>query len=215
MRLRSFQRFLRGLRRGDLPKGDLTILKCDAFGVRGRPEIERRLGAVKGYAPRIDLDRLRALPDGTLGREYARLLDAQGYAPFEVSGELEPELVARNTFGLRIAATHDIVHVLTGFDTSWAGEMGVLGFSVSQDYSRAQRWFALPVATLLYPILAPGRITAIFRSLREGLRMGARAEFVLGRRLEEDFERPVDELRRELGIAIAPGASTSLPPRSE
>jgi ubiquinone biosynthesis protein COQ4 len=215
VRLRSFRRFLTGLRRRDLPKGDLTVLKCDAFGVRGRPEVERRLGSVQGYAPRIDLDRLRGLPDGTLGREYARLLDAQGYSPFEVSGELEPELVARNTLGLRIAATHDIVHVLTGFDTSWAGEMGVLAFSVAQDYSRAQRWFALPVATLLYPILAPRRIAAIFRSLGEGLRMGARAEFVLGRRLEEDFDRPVLELRQELGIATGRDVSAMFPARLE
>lgn len=93
-----------------------------------------------------------------------------------------------------------MVHVLTGFDTSWAGELGVLGFSVTQGYTTAQRYLALPLA--LYPLLAPRQIPALWRCLRQGWRMGKQARFVLGCRLEDWFERPVDEVREELGIVV-------------
>jgi ubiquinone biosynthesis protein Coq4 len=182
------------------PLGDLAILKADAFDVRAAPEAEARLEAVRGYLPRIDLAALRSLPDGTLGREYARMLDNGGLSPFTVSEGFDPEVLRRNAFAARYAVTHDMFHVLTGFDTSWAGEMGVLAFAAAQGYTRMQRWVGLPLAALLYPMFSPRNTFAIFRALRRGWRMGKRARFLLGVRLEEHFGRPVAELRAELGL---------------
>jgi ubiquinone biosynthesis protein COQ4 len=201
MNLASFKAFWRTLRQ-DGPKGDMTIYKCDAFGVRASPAVEHELEAVRGYAPRVDLDALRALPDGTLGREYVRLLDDNGYDAFEITDAVPRDMLARNVFGLRIAVTHDMMHVLTGFDTSWAGELGVLAFSVAQDYARAQRYVALPLALLLYPLRAPWQIPALLRCLRQGWRMGKQARFVLGHRLEDWFARPVGEARQMLDIVV-------------
>lgn len=201
MRFASFKAFWRVLRAGG-PTGDMAIYKCDAFGVRGSPAVERALAPVRGFAPRVDLAALRVLPDGSLGREYARLLDDNGYGAFEVSDAVSPDMLARNVFGLRLAVTHDMVHVLTGFDTSWAGELGVLAFSCGQGYSRGQRYVALPLALVLYPLRAPWQLRALLRCLRQGWRMGKQARFVLGERLEDWFARPVDEVRQMLGIVV-------------
>jgi ubiquinone biosynthesis protein Coq4 len=100
----------------------------------------------------------------------------------------------------RYAVTHDMFHVLMGFDTSLAGEIGVLAFAAAQGYTRVQRWIGLPLAALLYPLFSPRSTPAIFRALRRGWRMGKRARFLLGVRLEEKFDRPVSELRLELGL---------------
>jgi ubiquinone biosynthesis protein COQ4 len=182
--------------------GDMALLKADAFGVRGTRETESRLEAVRGYAPPLDMDALRALPEGTLGREYARLLDRGGYEPLTVSADIEPELLARNAFAYRLQITHDMFHVLTGFDTSYAGEIGVLAFTTAQGYTRVQRYLALPMAMLLYPILAPRQIQAIYCCVRQGWRMGKRASFLIAKPLEDGLSRPVAELRAELGIEL-------------
>lgn len=201
MRLRSLLRAIRVRRQGG-PLGDMAILKCDAFRMRGTKAVEAKLGAVRGYAPPIDMDALRALPDGTLGRDYVRLLEDNGYTPLTVSKDIEPELLARNTLPYRLVITHDMLHVLTGFDTSWAGELGVLAFTAAQGYTRAQRYVSLPMAILFYPLIAPRQIRAMFRCLVQGWRMGKRAAFVLGQRLEDVFARPITELRAELAIEV-------------
>ena len=207
IRVKQLLKASRLLRSGG-PLGDAAILKADAFDVRAAPSAEAQLGAVRGYLPRIDMAALRGLPDGTLGREYARMLDENGLSPFTVSEDFDPEVLRRNTFAARYAVTHDMFHVLTGFDTSWAGEMGVLAFAAAQGYTRVQRWIGLPLATVLYPIFSPRNAMAVFRALRRGWRMGKRARFLLGVRLEEHFERPIADLRAELGIepdvSIAP-----------
>lgn len=202
MRFKSLLRAIRLYRNGGAI-GDIAILKTDAFRARATAAVETQLADVRGYAPAIDLDDLRALPEGTLGREYARFLDDRGLQPFVITDAIEPEILARNTFGHRVALTHDMFHVLTGFDSSLPGELGVLAFTSAQGYSRAQRYVALPLAVLLYPLVNPTRIRSLFRCLRAGWRMGKRARFVLGRRLEEQFATPVNDIRSQLDIAVS------------
>jgi ubiquinone biosynthesis protein Coq4 len=206
IRVKQLMKAARLLRSGG-PLGDAAILKADALGVRAAPSAEAQLEDVRGYLPRIDLEALRCLPDGTLGREFARMLDKNGLSPFTVSADFDREILSRNTFAVRYAVTHDIFHVLTGFDTSWPGEMGVLAFAAAQGYSWAQRWISLPLAALLYPFFGPRNAVAVFRALRRGWRMGKRARFLLGVRLETHFARPLADLRAELGIEANLGIS--------
>ena len=195
------------LRAGKANPGDFAILKADAFGARANPEVLARLQSVVGYYPPIDLEFLATLPSGSLGYEYARHMRSLALQPLTVSPALE-EVARRNVFALRYAITHDIFHVLLGFDTSYAGEMGVLAFAVAQGYSPLQRP-ALWIATILYPLLAPGQIRAIFENRRAGLRLGREARFLLGYRFEEMWERPLLEVAQELGLAIAPIRASS------
>ncbi|NUQ76419.1 MAG: hypothetical protein HUU21_23010 [Polyangiaceae bacterium] len=201
IRMKQLFKATRMLREGG-PLGDAAILKADALGVRATPSTEVQLEGVRGYLPRIDIAALRGLPGGTLGHEYAQFLDKNGLVPFTVSADFDPEILRRNTFAARYAVTHDMFHVLTGFDTSWAGEMGVLAFAAAQGYTRAQRFLGLPLAALLYPLFSPRQAIAVFRALRRGWRMGKRARFLLGVRLEEHFDRPIADLRAELGIEL-------------
>ncbi len=175
--------------------GDLAVLKADVLGATANPQVMARLELVVGYHPPIDLEMLAALPPGTFGYEYARHMQLNALRPIEVSPELD-NVARENVFALRYAITHDIFHVLLGFDTSYAGEIGVLAFAVAQNYSFSQK-VALWVATILYPLLAPGQVREIFANRRAGLALGHQANFLLGYRFEEMWERPLSEVKRE------------------
>jgi ubiquinone biosynthesis protein Coq4 len=187
--------------RAGAPLGDVVVLKLDALsGVSN--EVARKLEPVRGWAPTHDLPALRRLPAGTLGREYARFLDDNGRVPLEVSPAVR-ERFRENPYALRYTATHDLHHVLAGFDTSLAGEAGVLAFNVGQRTAPVGRW-ALWIVRLLYTLIAPWQARSIARNLRDGLAMGRAAELVMAAPLESWFEEPLEDVRAKLRLPAVP-----------
>lgn len=178
--------------------GDFAILKSDIFGAKVSTEVADKLQNVVGYHPNIDLDKLIAYPQGTFGREYAEHMKINNLQPLNISPELE-EVAQRNVFALRYVITHDIFHVLLNFDTSYAGEIGVLAFAAAQNYSKSLKislWFA----KLLYPIIAPRQIQAIVANQKKGQQLGENAKFLLGYRFEKHWEEPLNKVRENLGL---------------
>ncbi len=175
--------------------GDFALLKADALGGRDNPRMLARLERVAGPPPEIDLEQLRGLPQGSFGRAYAEALIGGGLTPLTVSPDLAA-VVQRNRFALRYLVTHDMFHVMLGYDTSLAGEIGVLAFATAQGYGRRMT-AALVLATLFYPLCAPHRVRRILAHLGQGWRRGREAVFLLGEPLEERFAEPLDALRRE------------------
>jgi ubiquinone biosynthesis protein Coq4 len=178
--------------------GDFAILKADAFGAIVNPEIASKLQPLVGYHPPIDLEELSHYRKSSFGWEYAHHMKVNHLKPFNVSPELE-EIAKRNVFALRYAVTHDIFHVLLGFDTSYAGEIGVLAFAAEQNYSSSLK-VSLSLATVLYPVVAPSQIKEIFAHLHKGQELGKKAEFLLGFRFEDYWERPLSEVKAMLGL---------------
>ena len=178
--------------------GDVAILKAEAFGVKLNPTLEAKMKPVIGYHPKIDLEKLSRLSPETLGYQYAEHMKKNQLQPFEISKEAS-KIAENNVFSLRYSITHDLFHVLLGFDTSYAGEIGVLAFAAEQNYSSSLT-LSLAIARLLYPILAPQQIPQIFRNLRRGRELGKQANFLLNYRFEENWERPLAEIKAELGI---------------
>lgn len=181
--------------------GDVPVYKGELSGARARPEVEAQLDAVRGYAPAVDLDALAQLPEGTLGREYLRFLQVNELHPIVLTGNCDPEMVARNAFTVRYAIIHDMVHVLTGFDASWPGEVGVWAVVGGQNYSKGFRVTAI-VALMFALVRCPLRLGEAWRSFRRGWAIGEGAKLLLAVRLEQHFARPLDELRSELGIEV-------------
>ncbi|MDZ7961515.1 MAG: Coq4 family protein [Aulosira sp. DedQUE10] len=178
--------------------GDFAILKSDLLGAKVAPEVADKLRSLAGYHPRIDLEKLSQYPEGSFGREYADHMNANHLKPLNVSPELD-EVAKRNVFALRYVVTHDIFHVLLGFDTSYAGEIGVLAVANAQNYSKSFK-ISLLLAKLLYPLLAPQQVKAIFANLQKGHELGNKAEFLLGYRFEEHWQEPINEVRKSLSL---------------
>lgn len=188
----------------ELHIADIAVLKADAFGTRGNATCERRLAGLDRLdGADHDLDALAALPQHTFGYAYARFMLDNGLSPFVLTDEVAPEVRRRNAFAIRYATTHDMFHVLLGFDTSWPGELGVLGFAVGQGYTGWQV-FAAVLAFVLYPFLCGFRVRALIRAWRRGLRLGRRASYLLALPLEQRFEEDLGDLRAELGLLPEP-----------
>jgi ubiquinone biosynthesis protein COQ4 len=145
----------------------------------------------------VDFDRLRALPDTTLGGAYVRYLDRNGLDPdlFQAPPGLPqvPSYIAK-----RMRQVHDIWHVLTGYDTNVRGEVALQAFTFAQ--TEAPSSMLITVGALLRFGLAD---RAMLPMALDGYRRGRRAEFLPPLWLEEMWERPLEDVRRELGIVPA------------
>lgn len=188
-------------RHGNL--GDFALLKAEALGAKPNPAIAQQLQEVRGYYPPINLSQLIQLPPGTFGYEYASYMQRHQLQPFNISPELA-DIAEKNVFALRYAVTHDMFHLLLDFDTSYAGEIGVLAFAVEQKYSSGQA-LGLKIARILYPIMAPRQFKQIRANLNRGQLLGKKAKFLLNCRFEDYWEIPLSSLRKELGINLRQG----------
>lgn len=90
---------------------------------------------------RLDMESLSRLPDGTLGREFARFAHKNGIDPNYFHRESLKIIDDHDYYEVRLRETHDIWHVVLGFDTTEPGELAVQGFKMAQ--------FAPPLAAFL------------------------------------------------------------------
>lgn len=172
---------------------------------RRTPEGRRLLADATPYPPLFDdLDALRDLPTGTLGREYVRELDARGIDPAELAARTE-EAYGERPFTPehayvrdRVRRAHDLFHTLTGHGIDVIGEAGVLAFTFGQTGNKG--WAMLVLLNQL-TCLVRGRLDCAVVAWK-GFRRGRRARFLPA---VDDWDRllrlPLDEARAELGIA--------------
>ncbi|MDC0744205.1 Coq4 family protein [Polyangium mundeleinium] len=193
--------------------GDIAVMKFDMLG-GSPPDINARLRAQGRGCLEVDLDALRALPEGTVGRAYARLLDRSGLRPLTMSAAIQARF-AENPYALRYTSTHDLFHLLTGFPTTPAGEIGLYAFMMAQGFGARNLlhlWGSAAVYALLMPLHAPG----ILHNVRVGLSMGKKAKILIEAPFEEMLADPIEEVRQRLGLpdpasaGIAPGKKSLL-----
>jgi len=144
-----------------------------------------------------DIPRLIQLPEGTLGRRYAELITQLGYdADF-----FRPRPTASEAQWLtqRIATTHDIHHVLTGFGTGPEGESGVLAITAAQIGFPA--YVLLNGAAQLASFrFQSDRFEAISRAITQGQAIARQTSCLALARWEEGWDRPISQWRQELGL---------------
>ena len=153
---------------------------------------------------------LTALPEGSLGRSYAELLLSRGYDP----EFFRPRVLSSDAHWLtqRIATTHDIHHVVSGFGTTPEGESGVLAITATQ--------IGFPAYVMLNNAAQVSRFrfkTATYalmsRAIAHGTAIGFSAQPLWLARWEEGWERPVSQWRQQLGITTpANGEAYGLQP---
>ena len=171
-------------------------------------EIETRQPAIAAlfaerYDPPLEPVRLERLPDGTLGREYARFLRANGIDPL---GELlempAPRNVAEYLFR-RAYKLHDVLHVVLGCDASVLGEVRIVSYSLGQAQGgagNAARAPALALAVLFLHLALrrPAEVAEAVRLAADWLRRGEREAAAGGyasHRFEDWREQPLAEVR--------------------
>ena len=168
----------------------------------------------RALMPTLPLEELLALRSGSLGNTFGRLIQALGYNPDFHPGpayfnnlESDADYINYRTF-----ATHDLHHVLTGFNFDASGELGVLGVSMGQYCAPGFTFIGL--ASLLASWLGADvpysmasedsdRIRSArykFSLIQQGLEMGEAARPLFALDWPSLLERDLEELRRELGV---------------
>ncbi|MCY1016734.1 Coq4 family protein [Pyxidicoccus sp. MSG2] len=140
------------------------------------------------------------LPEGTLGRAYADHLLGNGLDP-----DALPALEAHTDeeyVRAHMLESHDVWHVLTGFHTDVAGELGIQAFSLAQVGSP----FALGILagglanTLLY---AFSERDVRMRAIVRGWLLGHRSRLLFGAPWRRMWELPLAEVRQRYGLDLA------------
>jgi ubiquinone biosynthesis protein Coq4 len=147
-----------------------------------------------------DLDALLKLPGATLGYHFARHLRDRGFDPDyfrvrEVHTDLDYVL-------MRLRQTHDIWHVVTGFDTDPISELGVKAVELAQ----TRRPMAAVVAAggvLRFLYKDPDNLGEALSAVSEGYQMGIKAKPLLAQKWEDHWERPLEEWRTTLNVTPA------------
>lgn len=164
----------------------VTLLENDA---QGRALLE--------HHPRITqevIDELLALPADTLGGAYGRFSKARGLNPefFPEVAQLGPEAAYAQA---RAASTHDLWHVVGGFDTTMEGEFAIASFVAGQLPTSFSLTLALGAA-LATTARNPRLLPALFRAYRRG----QNAQPLLPVYWERMWELPLDEVRKRLDV---------------
>lgn len=171
--------------------GMITALSLDPFA--------RESFVKRPRVGKIDLQKLAELPEGTLGHEFARHMTKNGLDPDALPALDSND--ARAFLRAHLYETHDIWHVLTGFDTDVAGELGL------------QAFYAAQLPTHLAPALLGGgffntllyafpdrdrRMNAIVR----GWLLGKRARPIFGVDWVALWATPLVDVRKSFGIRV-------------
>lgn len=189
--------------------GELSSIADLVDNFLDSPQMEQclaRFRALPGGAELMDsrypplnpqLESLEKLPAGSLGHSYATMIrrlnyDADFFRPRPIESQAQ-------WLTQRIATTHDIHHVVSGFGTSRFGESGVLAITATQ------------VGFPAYVLLNNAALMAGFRldiqnfkqlsaAINCGVSMGLEAAPFCIQRWEEHWDWPVAQWRKHLGL---------------
>jgi ubiquinone biosynthesis protein Coq4 len=189
--------------------GELSNVADLVDNFLGSPQMAdcvRRFRAVPGGSALMDerypplqpeIETLLTLPEGTLGFRYASLIRQLGYDPeFFRPRPIESD---EQWLTQRIATTHDIHHVVSGFGTGPEGESGVLAITAGQ------------IGFPAYVLLTGASQLANFRFRLEqfepvsqatahGFAIGRQAHCLAAVRWEEGWDKSIAQWRSELGL---------------
>ncbi|RPA87372.1 ubiquinone biosynthesis protein COQ4, mitochondrial [Ascobolus immersus RN42] len=148
----------------------------------------------------IDLDKLRAMPENTVGREYAMWLDKEGVSPDTRSQVRYIDDEECAYVMQRYRESHDFYHALTGLPIIREGEIALKAFEFANTL--------LPM-TGLSMVATLGLKGEERKRLRDvyfpwAFRNGLRAEEVINIYWEKELETDVDVLRRRIGLERPP-----------
>jgi ubiquinone biosynthesis protein Coq4 len=100
-----------------------------------------------------------------------------------------------------IENTHDVWHPVTGFDSDFIGEIGLQAFYLAQ-FPNLLGVFLLGIAQFRALTHEREQYPRLMDEVTRGWLLGKRARSFFGVRWDAMWDRPLSEVRRDLGIAI-------------
>jgi ubiquinone biosynthesis protein Coq4 len=156
---------------------------------------------------RIELEGLSALPVGSLGRSFFDHCRTRDLDPnlVHVPPDDETGWVLNHLY-----QTHDIWHVVTGWDNDLPGEVGLGNFYSGQFGSPA--FFGFMLALILGNVVwRRAALDPVMEAMALGYQAGRKAEPMFGVHWDELWEVPLDDVRARFGIELPSAASEPSP----
>ncbi|HXI88135.1 MAG TPA: Coq4 family protein, partial [Parvularculaceae bacterium] len=153
-----------------------------------------------------DRVRLRALPEGSVGRAYLAFMEGENLTidglraaarEADVDFDRPTDFENYRRLFMHTQTSHDLWHVLTGYGRDAIGEMCNLCFTRAQSRNPGFR-LIIWIGILAMKRRRPGQ--PIWRVANEARRIGENAEWILGVDVEELLPLPLGEARRRLKI---------------
>lgn len=205
-----------------LAAGARRILNNDRKGGRHRKGVESYYSKFKPLFEKMDLPDfskhtvvqwLDNCPEGSLGHEYARYLATLKFDDFwAVMDDFDRTSLAHYV-GYRYFRLHDFLHWILGFEPfDPVGETEIEAFMYAQTGMPNNLLFIAGYVSFLarkQPSMIPELVSANF----EAYRYGKRAAELMLVDWREHLGRPLDQVRRELGIDERPVAMAVPMPR--
>lgn len=156
--------------------------------------------------PRIELTYLRTLPEHSFGRAVAKFLDDRGFQAneFPMPGLEDPV----DFMISRMRQSHDLWHVLAGYDTHVEDELALQAFTFAQ--LRAPLSPLIIAAGLVHLITTrPTDVLHAFEGIVDGWQRGNQCQSLVAFRWEKEWETDLDALRERLRLPLRTDQRTS------
>ncbi|MBC1224017.1 hypothetical protein GNF10_29010 [Nostoc sp. UCD121] len=146
----------------------------------------------------FNLDDLGKLPEGTLGHVYAREMKARGFDPYFY--KKVPVVDDISYLKMLWRSTHDIYHVVAGFDTNGIGEIGLQAFFLAQT--------PIPISVMLLSfgmvmisLYQPNNFKDLMTEISHGYKLGSQTtgKFI-AQKWDQLWDVQVSEIRKRLGV---------------
>lgn len=176
-------------------KSGLRVFRRFAASATGAQVIRERRRLLDTLSDRT---RLQALPEGSFGRSYFDFMEqeqltAEGLVAASQSWETDPVPPEVELFRERMRDAHDLTHVLTGYGRDPLGEICLLAFMHAHSRN--------PGMALIVLMSLKGMPRQARRVVFEAWRNGRKAHWLQDQDFEALLPRPLEEVRREIGIA--------------
>lgn len=147
---------------------------------------------------KVTLAELDAHPEGSLGRAYGAFMRRHRLDPAAIPHVEEDR--AEAYLRAHLYETHDLWHVVTGFEPDPAGEAGLQAVYAAQLPGMLPA--ALVAALLLNAAIERSSLKTKerFDAVARGWEMGLRAALLFGYPWRDKLATPLEEVRRELAI---------------
>lgn len=153
-----------------------------------------------------DRERLRAMPEGSLGRAYLFFMESEGFTAqglIDASAEgaravnVDPDVA---WVGNRLRDLHDLYHVATGYGRDPLGELCVVGLGNVQNYNRGIAFLVFMGRRNFVDRLPNLPIEECFQEARA---RGRKAVFLAAIDWEALLDKPLEGVRKELNLGRA------------
>lgn len=171
-------------------------------------EAGQKLLKDKPYLPPLldDHSWIRALPEGTVGRAYIEFMEREGLS---AQGLVDESMKYRNKveeydddmlwYGNRLRDTHDLFHILSGYNRDALGEASLLAFTYSQQPGLGVIFISFMGCRTIGKHAPKG--ARIMDCFWEGKRNGEAAQKIIEQDIIALMHEPLEAARARLGIA--------------